>query len=152
MAKKQVDELRHELGLAPVRPLQSILDENSASCVILIAPITSGTRSSIANIILPPVYISRYLAQRRLQIQNVPQNTSASASDPPRTAQQSAPGPSTSTAPPISIVPKKRGPGRPPKHSRPQTGYTVFASETSATKRPRGRPRGSKNRPRDGAV
>jgi len=117
-AKREVDALRAELGLPPVRSLQSTLDEKAAS----------------------------YLNQRRLQ-QSVGQPSTSTTNSPVPIAStsSSAPGPST----PTPAVPAKRGPGRPPKYPRPEGGSsTNHPNGEQPAKRPRGRPKGSKNKSR----
>ncbi|KDQ14593.1 hypothetical protein BOTBODRAFT_32725 [Botryobasidium botryosum FD-172 SS1] len=117
-SKREVDALRAELGLPPVRSLQSTLDEKAAS----------------------------YLNQRRLQQSTGQASTSVTNTPAPvASTSNSAPGPST----PTPVVPAKRGPGRPPKYPRPDSGSgTNHTSGEQSAKRPRGRPKGSKNKTR----
>ncbi|KAG9127589.1 hypothetical protein FRC07_011907 [Ceratobasidium sp. 392] len=140
-AKKEVDIIRAELGMPPLPSLQTTLEEKSARGFVphislFGTDVGSSPTGSSAN--------KRRLAQ----------------SDDPATEQEGASTavPSSDSRPSLYSVaqsggtaPVKRGPGRPRKV--PVGGNdTSLASTTpdgqSLAKRPRGRPKGSKNKPK----
>ncbi|KAG8897614.1 hypothetical protein FRC01_011251 [Tulasnella sp. 417] len=125
-AKVEVDKLRRELGLEETKSLKSQLEERAAK-------------------------------QRRSSAGNAGEATSSGTN----------PEPTSSSPPPPSQLPQKRGPGRPPKLATTGTPVAAAPVVTSTpsdvpsdggppAKRPRGRPKGSKNKPKpavpDGAT
>jgi len=143
--KQQVDALRAELGMTPVRSLQSLLDEKSAA----------------------------YLQKRRLERQ--PQQQKLASTSKTQSSTSVALPQTSSQAISISPTLSHKKKGRPPKHPRPSDGdesskvatATDPATTSSTTAAPsnvsgtfatgatgdnpplrkRGRPKGSKNNP-----
>ncbi|KAG8986363.1 hypothetical protein FRB90_004061 [Tulasnella sp. 427] len=128
LAKAEVDKLRRELGMPETESLQSQLEQRANA------------------------------KQRRSSTGGNPGDSASPGSNPEP----------TSSPPPPSQLPQKRGPGRPPKSATtgisapaavapPTPAVTSTPTESAAdgappAKRPRGRPKGSKNKPKPALV
>ncbi|THU84622.1 hypothetical protein K435DRAFT_400090 [Dendrothele bispora CBS 962.96] len=88
----------------------------------------------------PPSYVRRYLNERRLNGQSIPTASTASTAAPS--------SPSTSIIPTTTITSSTSFsvPITPATHKRTATEELAGGSVPPAGKRPRGRPRGSRNK------
>ncbi|CAE7222262.1 unnamed protein product [Rhizoctonia solani] len=144
-AKKEVDKIRKELGMADLPSLQITLGEKGARGFIPYTSVFGVTDAGSSHI--------GSIHKRRLEQSN--NETNADAESP-----AVVPSPMIQPGVPVNAtVPIKRGPGRPRKVRMDPNGDSLLESSVaesgedgvSPAKRPRGRPKGSKNKPKVGS-
>jgi len=121
-AKKEVDKLRRELGMEETRSLESQLEEKTSKQQQQRRPSGAGETSANGTAGHGP---------EAVQVPASSSSTANSFSSPPQQH------------------PQKRGPGRPPKHAQPSLAGEPLSDGPPPAKRPRGRPKGSKNKPKE---
>ncbi|CAE6455592.1 unnamed protein product [Rhizoctonia solani] len=144
-AKREVDTIRKELGMPPLPSLQVTLDEKGARGFIPYTSIFGVTDAGSSH-------IGSLQHKRRLEQANDETTTTADA-EAPAVVPSLMIQPGT---PASGTTPAKRGPGRPRKvpvdiSSDPLPGpptAELGQDGASPAKRPRGRPKGSKNKPK----
>ncbi|CAE6439568.1 unnamed protein product [Rhizoctonia solani] len=143
-AKKEVEKIRKELGMPPLPSLQVTLEEKGARGFI---PYTSVFGVTDAG--------SSHAGSNKRRLEQSNQETTTADPESPAVVplsmiQPGVPASGSGTAP------VKRGPGRPRKVPIDASGDTLPGSPVvesgedgaSPAKRPRGRPKGSKNKPK----
>ncbi|KAG8691998.1 hypothetical protein FRC11_012344 [Ceratobasidium sp. 423] len=142
-AKKEVEIIRNELGMPPLPSLQVTLEEKGTRGFIPYTSVFGVTDAGSSHI--------GSIHKRRLEQTN--KETPTADAEAPATVPSSMVQPG---APIDGAVPIKRGPGRPRKvpvdttvDSLPGPPATESGQDgASPAKRPRGRPKGSKNKPK----